>query len=133
MTIPAQKSGQVYVYNRTRDCFIATEVAVANTYWTRLIGLLGKTKSWCRPGRGLWIVPSRGVHTLGMLFPIDVIFLDSQHHVLFVEEHIRPFSISRVSLKAKSVLELPAYTAYRTGTKAGDLLEIRRHMTNPQS
>jgi len=37
-----------------------------------------------------------------------------------VEEHFRPFRISKVSLKASSVLELPPHTIYRTGTQVGD-------------
>ena len=91
---------------------------------TRLVGLLGKTSKWARGGRGLWIVPSHGVHTIGMLFPIDVVFLDHQKQVVHVEEHLRPFSISRVCLKAESVLELPPHTIYRTGTRVGDRLEV---------
>jgi uncharacterized membrane protein (UPF0127 family) len=41
-----------------------------------------------------------------------------------VEEHVRPFRISKVSLRAQSVLELPAHSIYRSGTKVGDQLEI---------
>jgi uncharacterized membrane protein (UPF0127 family) len=114
----------VYVYNQTRDTFVATEVTVANTYLRRLIGLLGKTKRWARPGRGMWIVPSHGVHTVGMLFPIDLIFLDQSKCVVHIEEHLRPFSISKISIKANSVLELPTHTVFRTGTRVGDHLEI---------
>lgn len=117
-------NAKVYVYNLSRESLIATEVSVANTYWTRLVGLLGKTPKWTQGGRGLWIVPSRGVHTIGMMFPIDLIFLDRQKHVVHVEEHVRPFSISRVCLKAASVLELPPHTIFRTGTQVGDLLEV---------
>ncbi len=116
----------VYVYNKTQETFVATEATIANSYFPRLVGLLGKTKRWAQPGRGLWIVPSRGVHTIGMLFPIDLIFLSKEKQVVHVEEHVRPFRISAVSLKASSILELPAHTIYRTGTKIGDQLEIAR-------
>jgi hypothetical protein len=54
---------RVYVCNKRRDSCIATEAAVADGYFSRLIGL-GKTSSWAQPGRGLWIIPSHGVHTL---------------------------------------------------------------------
>lgn len=116
--------GDVYVYNQTRDRFVATEVVVAATYWSRLIGLLGKTAAWSRPGRGLWLVPARGIHTFGVMFPTDVLFLDQELSVILVEEHIRPFSLSRMCFKARSALQLPAHTAFRTGTKVGDRLEI---------
>ncbi len=114
----------VYVYNRSRERFVATEVDVADTYLRRLVGLLGKTKAWACPGRGVWIVPSHGVHTIGMLFPIDLVFLDRNHNVVAVEEYVRPFRISNISLKATTVLELPPHTIFRTGTRVGDRLEI---------
>jgi len=114
----------VYVYNKTRETFVATEAAVADSYLRRLVGLLGKTKRWARQGCGLWIVPSRGIHTIGMLFPIDLIFLGKEREVVHVEEYVRPFRISKVSLKADSVLELPPHTIYRSGTQVGDQLEI---------
>jgi uncharacterized membrane protein (UPF0127 family) len=44
--------------------------------------------------------------------------------VVHVEEHVRPFRISKVCLKANSVLELPPHTVFRTGTRIGDRLEI---------
>src|SRR5271170_4288132 len=118
------QNGHVYIYNRTREAFVATEAAVADSYVRRLVGLLGKTKRWARVGTGLWIVPSRGVHTIGMMFPIDLVFLSKEKEVVHIEEYVRPFRISRISLKATSVLELPPHTIYRTGTKVGDRLEI---------
>jgi uncharacterized protein len=120
------QNGHVYIYNKTRETFVATEAAVADSYFRRLVGLLGKTKRWAQLGRGLWIVPSRGVHTIGMMFPIDLIFLSKEKEVVHVEEHLRPFRISAVSLKATSVLELPAHTVFRTGTQVGDRMEIAR-------
>jgi uncharacterized protein len=119
-------NGDVYVYNKTRETFIATQAEVADSYFTRLVGLLGRTKHWAQLGRGMWIVPSRGVHTIGMLFPIDLIFLSRQKEVLHIEEHVRPFRISKVSLRAESVLELPPHTIYRSNTQVGDQLEIAR-------
>jgi uncharacterized membrane protein (UPF0127 family) len=116
--------GKFYVYNKTRETFVATEATLANDYFRRLVGLLGKTKRWAKLGRGLWIIPSRGVHTIGMLFPIDVIFLNKDKEVVHLEEHVRPFRISKVALKATSVLELPVHTIYHSGTKVGDRLEI---------
>lgn len=120
------QNGAVYVYNRTRETFVATEATVADSYFPRLIGLLGKTKRWAQLGKGLWIVPSRGVHTIGMLFPIDLIFLSKEKEVVHLEEHVRPFRISSLSLKATSVLELPPHTIFHSRTQVGDKLEIAR-------
>jgi uncharacterized membrane protein (UPF0127 family) len=122
--IDGHKGRAVYVYNKTRETFVATEAVVADGYLRRLVGLLGKTKRWARLGAGLWIVPSRGVHTIGMLFPIDLLFLSKDKEVIHLQEHVRPFRVSSVTLKANSVLELPPHTIYRTGTRVGDRLEI---------
>ena len=119
-------NGAVYVYNKTRETFVATEATVADSYFPRLIGLLGKTKRWAQHGKGLWIIPSRGVHTIGMLFPIDLLFLSKDKEVVHIEEYVRPFRISKFSLKAESVLELPPHAIYRSRTKVGDRLEIAR-------
>jgi uncharacterized protein len=124
-------SGEVYVYNKTRETFIATEARVADSYFTRLVGLLGKGKRWAQLGIGLWIVPSSGVHTFGMLFPIDLIFLGKNKEVVHVEEHVRPFRL-KVLLKAASVLEVPAHTIFRSRTQVGDQLEIAR-LKKPQA
>ncbi len=124
MATPNGHTNSLYVYNKTRETFVATEALLADSYLRRLVGLLGKTRRWAQLGRGLWIVPSRGVHTIGMLFPIDLIFLGKDKQVVHVEEYVRPFRISKVSLKATSVLELPPHTIYRSGTKIGDQLEI---------
>ena len=118
------RSRSVCVYNKTRETFVATDVSVADNYISRLAGLLGKTKRWAKLGRGLWIIPSRGVHSIGMLFPIDLVFLSKDRMVVHVEEHFRPFRISRISLKATSVLELPTHAIYRSRTQVGDNLEI---------
>lgn len=114
----------VYIYNKTRQTFVATEVTVADSYVRRLVGLLGKTRRWAQNGKALWIIPSQGVHTIGMLFPIDLIYLSKEKQVIHVEEFVRPFRISKVSLKTRSVIELPPHTIYRTGTQVGDQIEI---------
>jgi uncharacterized protein len=114
----------VCVYNKTRERFVATRARVADGYFSRLVGLLGTTRRWARPGNGLWIIPSHGVHTIGMLYALDLIFLDNNKTVVEVEEHVRPFRISKVSIKANSVLELPTHTVFRTETKVGDRLEF---------
>ena len=71
-------------------------------------------------------MPSHSVHTIGMLFTIDVIFLDRAKRVVHLEEHVRAFRVSKISLKAQSVLEVPPHTIFRTGTRVGDHFEIRR-------
>ncbi len=111
-------------FNRTRQTHLATALAVADTHWTRLRGLLGITASDFRNGNGLWIVPCHGVHTLGMGFPIDVVYLDGAYTVVHIEPDLRPWRLAPVRLEAESVLELPCRAIVETGTAVGDRIDI---------
>jgi uncharacterized membrane protein (UPF0127 family) len=117
-------SPQGQAFNRTRQIFLASVLAVADTHWTRLRGLLGLDTGEFGKGRGLWIVPCRGVHTLGMRFPIDVVYLDRQMKVIHVQSELQPWRVAPVRGQAASVLELPCRTAVETGTAVGDRIEI---------
>jgi uncharacterized membrane protein (UPF0127 family) len=111
-------------FNQTRQAYLATSLAVADTHWTRLRGLLGLTPDDFRNGSGLWIVPCHGVHTLGMGFPIDVIYLDRAMTVIHVQPELRPWRFAPVRQRAASVLELPSRIAAETKTSVGDRIEI---------
>jgi len=117
-------SSQRQAFNRTRETYLATALAVADGHWTRLRGLLGLSADDFRNGSGLWIVPCHGVHTLGMGFPIDVIYLDEGLKVVHVEQNLRPWRLAPVRMQATSVIELPSQTVRETGTGVGDKIEI---------
>jgi uncharacterized protein len=112
-------------FNQTRQRYLATELAVADTHWTRLRGLLGVSETEFFHGGGLWIRPCRGVHTLGMSFAIDVLYLDRTGMVIHMEHDLRPWRFAPVRVQARSVLELPPHTASSTGTRLGDRIEIK--------
>ena len=112
-----------YAFNRTRQSFVATELAVANTHWTRLRGLMGSVPGQFRLGHGLWIVPCHGVHTMAMRFPIDVVYLSGDKTVVHLEENVKPWRITPFLIEAATVLELPSHTVWNTGTALGDQME----------
>ena len=117
-------SAQGQAFNQTRQSYLATALAVADTHWTRLRGLLGLQSSDFRSGSGLWIVPCHGVHTLGMGFPIDVVYLDQAMTVIHIQNDLQPWRFAPVRAHAASVLELPCRTAAETNTALGDKIEI---------
>lgn len=110
------------VYNQTRESFLSLDVTPADTIFSRLRGLIGKLR--LRSDEGLWVVPSRGVHTVGVLFPLDLIYLDAQYRVIHVMESFPSFRIAPLKTRAESVLELPTHTIYSSHTQTGDQLLI---------
>jgi hypothetical protein len=116
-------SGIASVWNRTRQTALAGRASVADTSKARRTGLLQRES--LAAGEGLWLVPCEAVHSFGMKFAIDVLYLDKQKRVLKIRRAMQPRRLS-ACLWAYSALELPAGTAEATGTEPGDTLEIRR-------
>ena len=110
------------VYNQTRECFLSLNVTAADTIFSRLRGLIGRLK--LRSDEGIWVVPSSGIHTLGLLFPLDLIYLDEHYRVIHLVEYFPSFRIAPLKTQAESVLELPTHTIYSSQTQPGDLLLI---------
>ena len=123
--MPANASGKkkntpaarISVYNVTRNTMLAGAAEVADRGAARRKGLLGRTG--LGEGEGLWIVPCESVHTIGMHFAIDLVYLDRSRRVKKVRSSVPAWRIS-ACLLAHSVLELPAGTIERTETTAGD-------------
>lgn len=113
-----------YAFNQTRSVYLATQLRVAETHWRRLRGLMWSDPAHFVAGQGLWIVPSHGVHTFAMRFPIDVAYLGHNRAVLHMEHNLKPWRVAPLSMRTGSILELPAGTLRSTGTSVGDVIEI---------
>jgi uncharacterized protein len=110
------------VFNKTRESFLSLSVAAADTHFARLKGLLGRLR--LKSDEGIWVIPSQGVHTIGVLVPVDLIYLDSGHRVIHTIESLGSFRIGPIRRNCASVLELPARTIYSSQTQVGDELLI---------
>src|SRR3954451_2329786 len=110
------------VFNEARESFLSLNVTVANTHLSRLKGLLGNLR--LKADEGVWVVPSRGVHTIGVLFAIDLIYLDADYRVIHLVESFGSFGIAPIRIKSESVLELPTRTISSSQTQVGDQLLI---------
>ena len=111
------------VRNQTRDSVLADSADIADSSAKRQKGLLGRDS--LPPGHGLWIVPCEAVHTCGMRFPIDVLYLDRKKRVRKLRRAMVPWRLS-MCVFAHSVLELPAGVIQQTGTQTGDQLDFVR-------
>jgi len=103
--------------NASLNTVIADRVGVAATHAERAVGLL--TRSGLEPGEALWIVPSRGVHTWGMRFTIDVLALDEEGTVVDAVSNLRPWRMRLPRRGTAGVLELPAGTVEASQTSLG--------------
>lgn len=110
------------IENRTRGTLVAERAEVANRSWSRLKGLLGRSRF--EPGQALVITPCQGVHTLFMAFPIDVVHVDRRGVVQRIIPELAPNRFGPVLWDTHYVVELPAGTARLTGTQIGDLLRV---------
>jgi len=114
----------VQAVNQTRGNVLGDRIRVANNGLTQVVGLLGEKS--LAPGDGLLILPSQGVHTWGMLFPIDVIVLDGDWKVLATRQRMGPFRMTKIFFKAAAVLELPCGVIASSATEIGDALAFTR-------
>lgn len=108
--------------NLTKNTWLATKVRKADSFLTRVVGLLKRKK--LGPEEVLWLVPSKGIHTIGMKFPIDVIFLDKENKVVSVIPGLAPNRATGIHLAAHSVLELPKGAINKSHTEVGDQLDV---------
>ncbi len=113
-----------YAYNRTRQVYLATNLTLADTHWSRFRGLMATSVRDFELGSGLWIVPCRGVHTFGMRFAIDVVYLNAEQKVVYLQQYLRPWRMAPIRLAAASVVELPSGTIEETHTGVGDVVDV---------
>ena len=124
------------VANQTKGRVLADRADIADTSAKRRTGLLKHSR--LEPGEGLWIVPTAAIHTVGMRFSIDALFLSEMRddrvgekprrvcRVRRVYRGLRPWRLTRYVWGSESVLELPAGVVAATGTEVGDELEFQR-------
>ena len=116
-------AARMIAVNATRGVVLASQLRVADTVLTRVVGLLrdkGLTE-----GAGLWIKPCNSIHSIGMKFLFDALFLDKEHRVVHLMAGMKPWKVSKMVWDARSVIELPAGAIDASGTQIGDRIELR--------
>ena len=95
-------------------------VMQTTSLWERTRGLLG------RPALGvnqaLWITPCNSVHSVGMGYALDLVYLNKQREVVKLVQGLRPLSAS-LALRAHSILELRAGGIARLSISEGDKVQ----------
>lgn len=106
------------VTNLSKSTCLGTKIKVADSPRERMVGLLRTT--CLEPGSGLLIFPTQAVHTFGMKYPIDIVFLDKKKVVVGVRTNLRPCRLSPVFWRAECAIELPVRTIEESHTEVGD-------------
>jgi uncharacterized membrane protein (UPF0127 family) len=100
---------------------VCERCAVADRFWTRLRGLMGRRE--LPAGEGMLFRPGGSVHMFFMHIPLDVVFLDRELRVVGVAADLQPWRMAG-RRGARLTLELAAGEAARRGIATGDDLRI---------
>lgn len=118
-----QQTETLSIINKETGLVLAQEARLAHTFWRRLRGLLGEKKLE-RGREGLVLTPCSAVHTFGMLFPLDLLFVSGAGEVLQAIPSFPQGRFSPCVRGARYVVELPAGMIAATGTKEGQRLHM---------
>ncbi len=114
---------QALLLDATSGQVISDRAYLADRWWARLRGLLGRRG--LKEGEALILSPCSSIHTLGMRFPIDVVFVDGNWVVLELAEAVPPWRIGPICLRARHAIELPSGTIARYRMHPGQCLQLR--------
>lgn len=117
------------ILNRTKQSIIATHVQIAMTAHARRIGLLKHEQ--LEPGHALGIparawIPFMAIHTFGMKFHIDVLFLDKHNTV--IQSCTMPPNRIACAWGARMVLETAVGTIDQSRTRRRDQVEFTENL-----
>jgi uncharacterized protein len=108
--------------NKIKQNIVMTEVIIADIFFARLEGLLGK--KGLPQGQCMFISPCKSVHTFFMKFPIDVVFIDKGFKVVKVIKNMVPGRTSPYVKEAWAVIEMPVDAELDSKLEVGDELEL---------
>jgi uncharacterized membrane protein (UPF0127 family) len=110
------------IFNTSKNTVIAHKVELADTFVSRMVGLLNRTT--LSPGEALVITHCQSIHTLFMRFAIDAIFVDKNNHAVGLCQRLKPLRLSPIYFQSSYVIELAEGTIAKTKTAVGDQLEF---------
>ncbi len=112
------------IINKTSNITIAEKAVVANSFLSRLVGLLNRR--FLPKGEALIITKCKSIHMFFMKFPIDAIFVDKNNHVVGIVKNIKPFQLSPVFISSNYVIEAPVGTIVKARVAIGDNIELQQ-------
>ena len=115
-------SGRCSLVNERTGSVIASVVEPALDAKSRRKGLLGRDR--LDDEHALLLAPCGAVHTIGMRFPIDVLFVGPDGRVVKIVERLRSWRVAG-AMRACFTVELAAGSVERSDVSTGDRLAIQ--------
>lgn len=112
------------VFNQTRNELLLTRALLADSFWLRLRGLLGRSS--LEQGEGLILVGEKSIHTFFMKFPIDVLYVDKNYRVIRTDARMVPYRLGPFVAQSAYVVEMSVGTISNTATEVGDQLTFEK-------
>lgn len=115
--------GKAFLGVRGSSCVVRStsiQVAIANSFISRLVGLLSRRQ--LPDSEALLLVPCASIHTIGMRFTIDVLFLNRENRVLGYSDNVLPNRFRFAPKGTEKVLEIAQGNRIRTGINLDDYL-----------
>ncbi len=100
---------------------LVPRLEIAATLWQQTVGLMGRREF--PSDTGLWLRSCNAIHTFGVRFPIDVLFLDGEGRILRTVSRLHSCRACGPVWRAKTIVELPAGTLTRTALRVGMRVE----------
>ncbi len=99
---------------------VIQKISKTTNFLERMCGLL--TSPPLKENEGLLIVPCSSVHTFGMSYAIDLVFLDKEWTIVKTVSSLKPWRMA-ASNAASMVLELTAHSLDKLQLVTGQQLE----------
>lgn len=116
-----KKSISIYIRKKGEEWrLLFNRIEIANTFLSRIKGLL--TRDGFGDCNGMLLTPCGYVHTFGMKFDIDLVFLDRDNRVVECRHNVGANKWAG-TMNAKHTLELPAGILESLNIKTGDELK----------
>lgn len=112
----SRASAEISLVTRDGVC-VASRVQTAAGFTSRFIGLLNRR--YLEDSEALLLRPGGSIHTFGMRFGIDVLFLDRQMRILKIVRRLQPWRLALAPRKTRSVLEVASGRAATLGLRNG--------------
>jgi uncharacterized protein len=108
--------------NKTKNQIIVAHIEEANSMWSRMRGLLGRTS--LPDDAAMYFDMCTSIHTFFMKFTIDVVFVDKNSRVVKTFAKVKPGRLIWPILTARAVYEFSEGTIARTKIEVGDELHV---------